>query len=504
MDVSVKGGRSPKKLKRFLSKKNFFVCYFVFNLVVAGGFTSVLSYFFHQEEASAAVLNVEILSNLQSSNNSNTTTSQRWQPTVVDQPVNFTISGAALADVSANLVGKKYGVLVIPPELANKVKKNGDAQVDTNVTVDLDKVALLQPTFDALSSLISLIDRIKGGLLSLVGVNFDLTEVSKQLDLLNSLETLGHTTYSATTVGTDRAIYLNMDEGLGTILANDLSKILVNLNNAVQSLKVTVTTPIVGDAVAAVINPVLNTVKPALSTAITALLPALGVGGAAVQQLADASVLGQTTINLPTLVSGPGSITSNLDAKFVGTVIKSSAIDIDLLSTANGVSYIYFAGETFAMNNTLLPDALNFGIHPIQTKQDELFTATLGGVSGSQNTTGTVAIMDTRSSTKNWQVKVSQTGQWLNGSTTLSNPAIKIYGGALTTSYGAANVRSISNSSIDLYDGSQQEVLAVFGTAASGNTSLALSKFDLFVPKNTVKKVGQYKTTLIWTVTESP
>ncbi|WP_170924745.1 adhesive domain-containing protein [Candidatus Enterococcus clewellii] len=502
--MRVKGGRNPKKLKRFLSKKNFFVCYFVINLVVAGGFTGVLSYFFNNEEASAAVLDVEILSNMQTSNNSNTSSTVRWQPTVTNQPVNFTISGAGLANVSANLVGKKYGVLVIPSQLSGKVTPNGNAQVDTNVTVDLSKVALLKPTFDALDGLITLIDNIQKGALSLVGVSFDLTEVNKQLALLDSLETLGHTTYSATTVGDARSIYLNMDEGLGTILAGNLRQILVNLNTAVQNLKVTVTTPIVGDAVAAVINPVLNTVKPALNTAITTLLPALGVGGAAVQQLADASVLGQTTITLPTFVSGPGSITSNLDARFVGTVIKSSVIDIDLLNTANATSYIYFAGETFAMNNTLLPDALNFGVHPIQTKLDELFTATAGGVSGAAQTTGTVSVTDTRSTTKNWQVKVAQSGQWKNTSSyALSMPILKIYGGTMTTDY-SAGVRSISGRDVELIDGSQQEVLAVSNVTASGTTSLTLPKFDLFVPKNTVKKIGQYKTTLIWTVTESP
>ena len=504
--MSVERGRNPKELKRFLSKGNFFVCYFIFNLVVAGGFTSTLSYFFHQEEASAAVLNVEILSNIQSSNNSGTTISQRWEPTIANQAVNFTVSGGGLADASANLVGKKYGVLVIPAELVHKVSGNGAAQVHTNVTVDLSKIGVLTATLAAVNNLVDLIDRIQSGLVAdLTGVSLNLTEVNKQLALLDTFENFGAADFqqSMTLSADGRALYFSLDDGIGPILAQNLSTILTNLSNAVSALQVT-GTGLIGTVSAATINAALALLKPPLVNAITAVKPLLTVGGIGVQQLADASVLGSTTIQMPTLVSGPGSITSNLDAKFVATVIKSSVIDIDLLSTANGISYIYFAGETFAMNNTLLPDALNFGVHPIQTKQDETFTATLGGVSDSQNTTGTVAIMDTRSNTKNWQVKVSQAGQWLNGSAELSNQALRIYGGALTTSYGAVNVRSISNSSIDLYDGSQQEVLAVFGTAASGNTSLALSKFDLFVPKNTVKKVGQYKTTLIWTVTESP
>nr|WP_245186982.1 WxL domain-containing protein [Enterococcus larvae] len=155
-------------------------------------------------------------------------------------------------------------------------------------------------------------------------------------------------------------------------------------------------------------------------------------------------------------------------------------------------------------DQTQLPSSLNFGTHPIQTKLDELFTATQGGVSGAQNTTGTVSILDSRSTSKNWQVKVSQVGQWTNDEAVMSTPALKIYGGILTTNYAAANVRSISNASIDLYDGSQQEVLAVSGTTASGSVSLGLSKFEMFVPKNTRKQLGQYQTKLVWTVTESP
>ncbi|MGL4695066.1 adhesive domain-containing protein [Enterococcus larvae] len=503
--MGVKGGRNPKKLKRFL-RKDFFVCYFVFNLIVAGAFTGVIPLFFHSEEASAAVLDVEILSNLQTVNNSNTTTSQRWQPTVVNQPVNFTISGAALANVSANLVGKKYGVLVIPPELANKVSRNGNAQVHTNLTVDLSKVGVLTTTLSAVNSLVDLIDRIERGVVAdLTGVTLNLGEVNKQLDLLDAFENFGAADFqqSMTLSADGRAIYFSLDDGIGPILAQNLSTILTNLSNAVSALQVT-GTGLIGSVSAVTINAALALLKPTLVNAITAVKPLLAIGGSGVQQLADASVLGSTTIQMPTLVSGPGSLASNLDAKFVGTVIKSAIIDIDLLSTANAASYIYFAGQTMVFDQTQLPSSLNFGTHPIQTKLDELFTATQGGVSGAQNTTGTVSILDSRSTSKNWQVKVSQVGQWTNDEAVMSTPALKIYGGILTTNYAAANVRSISNASIDLYDGSQQEVLAVSGTTASGSVSLGLSKFEMFVPKNTRKQLGQYQTKLVWTVTESP
>ena len=504
--MSVEGGRSQNWFKRFLSKKDIFVRSLVINLLVAGLLTGTFGYFFRSEDASAAVLDVEILSNMQTVNNSNTTPTARWQPTVSNQPVNFTITGAALANASVNLTGKKYGVLVIPPELANKVKGNGNAQVTTYVTVDLSKVAVLTATLTAVNNLVKLIDEIERGVTApLTGVTLNLGEVHKQLDLLNAVSNFGTATFQQpqTLTGDGRALYFSLDDGLGPILASNVSTILTNLSSAVNAINVT-GTGIVGTASAITINAALALLKPTVTTAISAAIPLLGAGGSGVQQLADASVLGNTTIQMPTLVSGPGSITSNLDAKFTGTVIRSTLIDINLLSTANAVSTIYFAGETFALDQTLLPNSLNFGTHLLQTKLDETFAATQGGVSGGTNTVGTVQVTDTRSTTKNWQVKVARVGQWVNNSSVLGSSTLRIYGGTLTSDFTPANVRSISGTTIALSDNAQQEVLAVSGTAASGTAKLDLSKFELFVPKNTKKQTGQYETKLVWTVTDSP
>ena len=56
--------------------------------------------------ASAAVLDIELLSNVTSNNDSGTSTSNRWTAANQNQPVNFTVSGGALADASAVFSGQ--------------------------------------------------------------------------------------------------------------------------------------------------------------------------------------------------------------------------------------------------------------------------------------------------------------------------------------------------------------------------------------------------------------
>ncbi|MCB5953697.1 adhesive domain-containing protein [Enterococcus sp. CWB-B31] len=504
--MSVKGGRIRSSYKRFLSIKDLFVCSLVINLFVAGSFAGMLGYFFRSEEASAAVLDVEILSNLQTVNNSNTTPTVRWQPTVSNQAVDFTITGEALANVSVNLTGKKYGVLVIPPELANKVTARGQATVNTNVTVDISKVAVLTATLTAVNNLVNLLSDIQNGAIApLTGVTLNLDEVNRQINLLNSVGSLSAAQFIQPMTLTDdgRALYFSLDDGLGPILANNVSTILTDLSNAVNALQAT-GTGLIGTASALTINTALAPVKLSVTSAIAAAKPLLTLGGTGVQQLADASALGNTTINMPTNVSGPGSITSNLDAEFTGTVIRSNLIDVNLLSTADAVSTIYFAGETFMLDQTLLPDSLNFGTHSIQTKLDETFAATQGGAAGGADTVGTIQVTDTRSTAKNWQVKVTRVGQLTNEAAALGAAKLKIYGGTLTSDFSSANVRSISGTTMDLSDNTQQEVMAVFGTSTTGTAKLEIPKFELFVPKNTDKQTGQYNTKLVWTVTESP
>ena len=298
--------------------------------------------------ASAAVLDIELLSNVTSNNDSGTSTSNRWTAANQNQPVNFTVSGGALADASAVFSGQKQAVLVVPPELRGNVAAAGSSAINTNVTIDLSKVTFLTAVLNAANDLTNVITQITSGALgNLTGVDIDLTEVNRQLELVNNIENLGAASFTAPETLAADGSYISapISDGLGLVLAQNVSNILQDLNAAVQALEAKGTS-IPSNLVATAINAALFPVKGTVNVAVSGALPLLAVGGSGVNELVDASLLGATTVTLPTTVSTPQNLSNNLDARFVGTVVQTDLLDVNLLATADGVSNIYFAAGT--------------------------------------------------------------------------------------------------------------------------------------------------------------
>ncbi|MFC0759829.1 Ig-like domain-containing protein [Enterococcus faecalis] len=298
--------------------------------------------------ASAAVLDIELLSNVTSNNDSGTSTSNRWTAANQNQPVNFTVSGGALADASAVFSGQKQAVLVVPPELRGNVAAAGSAAINTNVTIDLSKVTFLTAVLNAANDLTNVITQITSGALgNLTGVDIDFTEVNRQLELVNNIENLGAASFTAPETLAADGSYISapISDGLGLVLAQNVSNILQDLNAAVQALEAKGTS-IPSNLVATAINAALLPVKGTVNVAVSGALPLLAVGGSGVNELVDASLLGATTVTLPTTVSTPQNLSNNLDARFVGTVVQTDLLDVNLLATADGVSNIYFAAGT--------------------------------------------------------------------------------------------------------------------------------------------------------------
>ncbi|MCB8508740.1 cell surface protein [Enterococcus faecalis] len=298
--------------------------------------------------ASAAVLDIELLSNVTSNNDSGTSTSNRWTAANQNQPVNFTVFGGALADASAVFSGQKQAVLVVPPELRGNVAAAGSAAINTNVTIDLSKVTFLTAVLNAANDLTNVITQITSGALgNLTGVDIDLTEVNRQLELVNNIENLGAASFTAPETLAADGSYISapISDGLGLVLAQNVSNILQDLNAAVQALEAKGTS-IPSNLVATAINAALLPVKGTVNVAVSGALPLLAVGGSGVNELVDASLLGATTVTLPTTVSTPQNLSNNLDARFVGTVVQTDLLDVNLLATADGVSNIYFAAGT--------------------------------------------------------------------------------------------------------------------------------------------------------------
>lgn len=443
-----------------------------------------------------AVLNVEILDNLAVNNTSGTTNTVRWPTSTLNQPVTFTITGKNLATVSVNLVGSRQAVLVIPAELANRVVPQVGVKgtADIRVLLDLTKISAVVNILNLVTTLLNTVSTILGDnpLLSvnLTGFNKAVADV---YDLRNFMTASFPEDLTPSNGG--RSLTMPLDKGLGPILANELSKRLTALSKAASELTVTGALPPVNAIANATLKTVVTPLTSAISTLVTELANPLGE---TVQQVVDAAVLGDTTIKMPTLVSGPTTLTNDYQAQFVGTVIKASLIDINLLSSSASKTSIYFSGERLTFQESLLPNSLNFGSHLIQTNRDETFTAK----EGTLDTKGIVSLTETRLGTKKWQVKVNQES-WQNAGKQLNTPRLKIYGGALTSNFSAGLVTGINQSAVELVN-EQKEVLSLAQTTETGQVSLDLSKFELFIPKNTPKYKGNYQTIIRWTVTESP
>ena len=344
--------------------------------------------------ASAAILDAEILSNISSSNNSGTTTGARWAADGASKNVDFTISGSELIGGSVITSGTKQAVLAIPTALNGKVSPNGVAQIDTNITLTVGDLTFLTGTLNAVNNLSNLLtDIVDGSLGSLTGVTLDLTTVNQKIDALNNLENFGSAQFSANAVLSPDGTYIHadMDDGLGLVLAQNVSSLLQDLKAAVDALNAT-GSGIGSNVVAAAINTALLPVKGTVDTAINLALPLVGIGGAGINQLADASGLGSTTINIPTTVISPTSLAQNLDARFVGTVVKADAIDVSLISTANGVSDIYYARNAVVVappvvTSTTGTSATGYTVTGTATAGD---TVSLRNLAGTELGTGVV------------------------------------------------------------------------------------------------------------------
>ena len=264
-----------------------------------------------------------------------------------NQTVNFTISGTKPLTATA-LSGQRYAALTVPTSLQGNVSTAGNASITTSITVDLNNIALLTSIFSAANTLTTNLTSILGGSLgSLTGVTLDTTQFYNSLNALQTVQNIGNGTFQSPTQfdSTGSYIYTNLDDGIGTITTNTVITLLQNLETATNNLQAT-GTGITGPIVATAINSALAPLKLALTTAVDSVLtPALNGTGNLTNQLINASVLGNTSIVIPTTVNVPSSLQGSLDAQFVGTVVQSpNLLDVNLLNTANGITYLYLGG----------------------------------------------------------------------------------------------------------------------------------------------------------------
>lgn len=314
-------------------------------VVVAGAYTL----FPNPIVANAAVLGVEIFGDTTSSNNTTSSLANPY-PEGSQQNVNFTISGNSAVTTNV-LSGTRYAVIVIPPELRGTITP-GQATGSTNVSVDLTKVPLITGLVGTLNNTLSGLTSIVDTVTSTAGLKFDTSRLYADLNLLSNVMTIDQGAWSqAATLSPDGSmIIVDLDKGLGPILANNVINILQDLKLAVNDLNVTVTAsdPLgTLHLTAATLNTTLAPIKTALTVAIDGVLtPVLNDAGVLTQQLLDVSLLGSTTVNVPTTINIPTTSTTQgtVTSKFVGTIVQSDILDVSLFSGSDSSSNIYWNG----------------------------------------------------------------------------------------------------------------------------------------------------------------
>ncbi|WP_243188285.1 KxYKxGKxW signal peptide domain-containing protein [Weissella koreensis] len=285
----------------------------------------------------AAVVHGELFSDINTSNNSGTSAQSGLDPSQ-DNNVNFTISGGSAVDVSLLGDNKKYAVLGIPTELQGKVVANGPAQVTTNITVPLDKFALLKTNLDLIHTLVNEVNRLQG---LYPGVHADLTGVNNALDAVETA--LNSTTGSYNTSIQDNGTYLSADIGTGSseIIANNLVTALSQLETAVNN------TTFTGGLSSGLANTALAVPKKLAIDALEVSKTGLKSGGDLFNQIANISLFGSTTVVMPVTIK----TADNLDngkvntEKFVGTMANPNFITVDLFTNSSGSSNVFIGKE---------------------------------------------------------------------------------------------------------------------------------------------------------------
>ncbi|MFK4842054.1 adhesive domain-containing protein [Lactococcus petauri] len=284
------------------------------------------------------------------SSNNTTSSLANPYPEGSQQNVNFTISGNSAVTTNV-LSGTRYAVIVIPPELRGTITP-GQATGSTNVSVDLTKVPLITGLVGTLNNTLSGLTSIVDTVTSTAGLKFDTSRLYADLNLLSNVMTIDQGAWSqAATLSPDGSmIIVDLDKGLGPILANNVINILQDLKLAVNDLNVTVTAsdPLgTLHLTAATLNTTLVPIKTALTVAIDGVLtPVLNDAGVLTQQLLDVSLLGSTTVNVPTTINIPTTSTTQgtVTSKFVGTIVQSDILDVSLFSGSDSSSNIYWNG----------------------------------------------------------------------------------------------------------------------------------------------------------------
>lgn len=259
------------------------------------------------QQVHADVISGQLFNNLSTTNTSGTTAAAPFPLQGASRDVDFVISANSGLDVSV-INGTRRAVLAIPEEMQGLVTPNGTGTFYTDILLPGNSLAPLLNIVDgAVTTLVGAVE----GLINLNPLaTVNLSEVYEQLALLNNLSTLTSAEVELQLqMQGDEYIYGELDGALETVIRENLSNILSGINNALAV-----------------------TVKPAFNLTFNTALALVNVGSSFLGNLADASILGETTVTIPTTIQDPTyadltnagvDMTVPYEAGFIGTILKS-------------------------------------------------------------------------------------------------------------------------------------------------------------------------------------
>lgn len=276
--------------------------------------------YFHVKKVEAAIVGLELLNNLSSQNDSQTTNEYRWPVNEVQKRVVFTIEGNETVDLGQIvLVGtKKKAVVVIPETMLNQVSV-GNEQANFNGNILLEKNNM--PVFTTLITTVSgavgtLLDGVtnllKGKVLGLITlsdvVSVNTGDLSAKLKELTDLSALNNVAFSenVTLTADGKAVVVELDNGLAMKLQDTVNQLLDELK-AIE-LKISLlpgaeNLPLIGE-ILKIVNGTLTTsvkaLEATLDSTITLAQNTFNSTESLLKQLADGSVLADSTIDIPT------------------------------------------------------------------------------------------------------------------------------------------------------------------------------------------------------------
>lgn len=391
--INYKKLMDSKKNTRVRTKKNIIANLTVSGMLLTSTVVVPASLLWAPTTVEAALVSAELFSDITASNNSGTSASAPYATPGATNQVNFSISGSNAVTVDV-LNGDKVAVVGVPQGLTGLVQPAGNASISTNVILQLGNFPALQTLIGtvtpAVNTLISTVDgivnqnladaldippTIVGGLpnplytaASIVDVSqvisVNLDEITTQLDLLNQLGQFGQANFEVPAGLTDneRALIANVDDGLFIVINQRINQILDNLQAAqiqVSILDGASGIPGIGTLIGQIntlVQSTVNTAKATLNATVETAQTVFNATTDLADQIASASVLGQTNVVIPTNVTSPtyaqlvengvANPSNPYEARFEGTMSQLDLITIDLFTDADGNNSIWFAPDT--------------------------------------------------------------------------------------------------------------------------------------------------------------